>query len=693
MKKIIFPFLFLNILNANEFTHTLSNQGFTGVVNTPNAQVINQGDFVSHFDNQFTNSLRGYDYDKKYTYLENYIFGVGMFKNFEIQGRLSEAPHYHRDLSANVKFKFPYTHKYLPNIAFGIQDLGGAANFYDNKYVVLDKEFFDIARISVGYGKVDDSLPTNRKRMDGLFNAVEVKTFDWLYLVAEDDTKEKFVGVRLELPKSFKLPFKFNSLITSNLTDNNQLSMAFNLTFPLYETKEYYDRKTTIEYQQDFSQKESTLEKKQILKKSNIPSDIDNDFDLDKLVSILSKIGLENLTIAIHGSTIYISYENNVFVNNDIDAMGVTIGLLSKTKYSRFILEQTKSKLPVLTISGDLEKAKEFYKDPNITTKYLFANSIQKIENIELENYKIIFKNNSTFNPRLELSPRVITFVGNEFGVFNYKLWLRGKFLINLFSGVNLSAIYNLHLYDSEPENHIYDGFLRLFEDGSYMDSVMLHLSTKILNGINTLSIGTYNQNYKGISNQYINNIGNHTIELKAGYFKQFKDGDFIREYWLGKFEKRDFYLAKYSYLLDEYDFLTEINFGKYWNQDKGFDVKFKRYFGDTAIYLSYSQSKANTIFSEQVDKYAGIGVEIPLSFRYTKSRIRGINNFNYHLKTTVGRADGTNSLVPGGNVSPYMGISQKTYFYNKNRLQLSYIKNHLFRFHESYVKYVLDFL
>ena len=138
-KTMIISQLLLSLSMAKEFSHSLSNQGFSGVINTPNAQVMNVGDLSFHFDNQFNNVLRHYNYNQTYRYSENYVFGISLLQNFEMQLRLSEVKNYHRDLSANLKFKLPYTHKYLPNIAFGYQDLGSAKNFYGNYYTVLDK--------------------------------------------------------------------------------------------------------------------------------------------------------------------------------------------------------------------------------------------------------------------------------------------------------------------------------------------------------------------------------------------------------------------------------------------------------------------------------------------------------------------------------------------------------------------------
>jgi hypothetical protein len=219
----------------------------------------------------------------------------------------------------------------------------------------------------------------------------------------------------------------------------------------------------------------------------------------------------------------------------------------------------------------------------------------------------------------------------------------------------------------------------------------MLHDSHNLFGGINTLSVGSFEENYLGAMNQYINIIGNHTFKLKVGYFNRFQNADSYVQKYLGEFDTRELYLAKYSYMFSDYDISTEVNFGKYWNQDTGFDLTLKRFFKDTAFYLKYSQSKASNIFAEQTNNFVSLGIEMPLTFRHeynTKVQVKGTNSFDYHLKTSVLRDDGTNNLVPGSNDDPYIAISSEEYFYNRDRLQISYIRKHLFRCVESYIKY-----
>ncbi len=145
------------LLVADNFSSSLSSQGFTGLINTPNAQVIKEGDASFQFNNQFDNNLRKYNYNTPYRFEENYIAGIGFLPSSEFVGRLVEARGFARDLSANIKFQIPYHHKYFPNIDIGAQDFGGVANFYDNTYIVMDKEF-DFLRTSLGYGKAGNNL-------------------------------------------------------------------------------------------------------------------------------------------------------------------------------------------------------------------------------------------------------------------------------------------------------------------------------------------------------------------------------------------------------------------------------------------------------------------------------------------------------------------------------------------------------
>jgi hypothetical protein len=680
--------LLFSLTYADKLTHSLSYQGYSGLINIPNAQVMSEGDLTLHFDNQFDNALRGYDLDRPYSYKEDYIFGVGILPFIEVQLRLSEAPSYHRDLSGNFKFQLPFKHKYLPNIAFGYQDIGSAANHYGNRYVVVDKEL-SIVRLSAGYGDstVEDEA---KQRMNGLFYGAEVQAYEGIYLIYEDDSQEQFAGLRVELPKRWSSYFKLDARFTTNLSDNYTKNIGFNLTFPLYENRKTYSPVGVNLHKQEVYKLKNEHSKIALHKSKESLSQKKKKLSLDDLEIELKQVGLENITIAVNDREIYVGYENGVFAHNDIDAMGVVVALLTETQYTTFILEQKRSNVVTLTLSGDLTKADKFYTTPNAITKKEFASSLKKLPPRELTNYKIVSKNSndSSFKPKVEFSPQLRTFVGNEFGVFNYKLWLRTKASMHLYQGLDITAVGDIHIDDSKIDDAQYEWFMKLYERESHMESVMLHYSTNLFGGVNTTSVGTFEENYIGGLNQYIVTLNNHTLEFKGGVFKEFQDGDAYKEFYFGEYEQRDFYIATYTYMFCEYDMLGEVNFGKYWNQDRGFEIKTKRYFEDVAVYMAFSYSKADNFFSEESNKFLGIGIEIPLTPKHQSLnryiQVEGTNAFNYRLNTTIARDDGTNNIVSGGNYNPYVALSSEEYFYNRNRLQLSYIKEHLFRFIEA---------
>jgi hypothetical protein len=691
-------------LKGGNLEHTLSNQGFTGIINTPNAMTMKTGDVSFHIDNQFDNALRAYDYTREYDSQEDYIFGLGVFSNIELQGRLSEAQGYHRDLSANIKIKLPLDYKYLPNIALGAQDIGSAANYYGNFYGVIDQEFWFV-RASLGYGH--STVDSQRhKRMDGVFGGVEIKTFDWLYLLAENDSQENFAGIRIHMPKNWTSLFELNAVVSTNISDDYETSVSVNLNFPLYEDTQ--STKISIISATEENTKEENLTSSdfnatiipQVILKKDIAQTKNITLNIDYIKKELIRLGLENITIGTKGESIYVGYENSTFLFNELDAMGVVIGLLQKSVYNDFIIEPKHSGMSVFSLSGSLVYAREFYKNPNIVTKHDFTSSLYKSTPIKLNNYSLYVKkeNSTTFKPKLEFSPVLQTFVGNEFGLFNYMLWLKTKFFMNLYKGVDFTATGNIHIDDSEIDDHSYDWFMKLYEEDSSIQSVMLHLSNNLFGGINTLSVGTFEKDFAGGVDQYIYNYDNHTFKLEAGYFKQFQDGDPYKEQYLGKISNRYLLMAKYSYLFDKYDTFTELNFGQYWNQDIGFDLKVKRFFGDIAVYVSFEQSKpyfSNSLFSEDTDRYAGIGFEIPLTFKHTQSykygQVMGTKAFDHQIKSTIAREDGTNTIVPGGNYNPKIALNSENYFYNRNRMQLSYIKIHSFRLVESYKQYISE--
>ena len=693
-KSFIFTLIVSFSLFASEsFNKTLSFQGYTGVINTPNAQVIDEGHMLVHFNNQFDNSIVSYDYDKYHRYQEDYIVGFGLFSCLEIEGRLSEARGFHRDLSVNIKVQLPYHHKYLPDIALGVQDLGGAANYYDNQYIVLDKNIWNF-RLSGGYGH-SSSEYKKRVRMDGLFGALEYQIVDWLSIMVENDTKENHAAVRLQTPQPLLWDSRFDVTLSQNFT-SKETSFGFTLDIPLYNqddkkstTITKIDRYNNIESNNSNSVIHSQMLTEPIKKVRLSTLEATYNYTSDDLKEYLVKFGFENVRVVKKRETLYIEAENSVFDYNDLDALGYLIGMasFSDNNMTNYNITLLKNNIVTLNLSGNCMKFKNYIIDANPLSRQALEEDLVVSRDV---NRSMIFKNqkvsaSSFFKPRIAFAPSLITAVGTDYGVFDYILYLRTKLSMNLYKGLSVSATYQLPLLvsDEYKEGGHYYSSSKL---ESKVRNIMLHQTFHYKNMIDTLSYGKFLSDYIGVMNQlHISTTdGTHAFLWRAGQFS--KDNGVYKSI------KRDYSLGTYRYFYAPMDLYAEVTYGKYWSGDIGYQLNFKRFFGDVNLDLYYKSSH----FLEQKDvKFAGMAISFPITLRklYNSKYIqfKGTKEFYYGLRTVVNNDDGRNPLNGSNALIPISDSDLLTTYLNRDRLGSSYIKMHIQRLREAYLKYKDD--
>ena len=649
--------------------NALSMQGFTGLINTPNAQVMNEGDIVFSYNNQFDNHLSGYDYSRDRTSTDDYVFGVGLLPNFEIQGRFKEQPGYARDLSANLKYQIPQFHEYLPNIAIGAQDLGSAeiASLYENYYIVADKTF-SFLRASLGYGYSNNSKQT--ARMDGIFGGLEAQVAPWASILGEYDGEESHAGIRLTTPKEWSEDIRLNTTIASNLSDDGHVSFMVNAIFPL-QRKALYLPSTSAETTPMQESSKSILPSKKTEKGLTEESAL-----LQTLVDELVADGLNNITVLTDDDTIYIAYENTVYIQNELDAIGSVLRKAVKLSayYKNFVLQPKKSNVIITSLSGSLEKANAYYTNPSFESKSAFVSTLAESKDHSIKGLvRIKNANSGRFKTHLVVSPKIKTFVGTEVGAFDYQLLLGVTAYWNLYDGLDLSTRYDIPVSYSDELDPDTGAFKSSYSDGG-LNSAMLNYTLDIADGLNTLSAGLYLYDYLGVMDQFIYNYDNHTVKLKLGYFEHKDYSDLTKEV----------YLAKYTYKYTPMDLHLEAQAGKYWYQDTGFGLSAKRFFEDVAVSVNYLQTSPEDSFgfSESTNKYISLAIELPLDFRKSRTnskyvQLQGDNSWRYQQRSTIDRADGTNTIVPFSGYDPIMDLESEKYLTNRNRMNVDYIKEH----------------
>ena len=220
MKRSLLAFFFLlpAIASAEQEIST-SFQGYSGLINTPTAELFDSGNFNFQYSNQT-------EIDGAYQSTPNLLFAVGLWELVEVSGRnaaYTDSMNGGSDLSANIKLGIPYIPKDWFSLAIGIQDLGGAVSKFDAKYIVASKNLFDHISLTAGLGQSESV----QGRLDGLFGGISWQAADWAKLSVEYDAADTNLGLHLTTPQQW---FSNGTKLTANLlaySSNEQLREDF----------------------------------------------------------------------------------------------------------------------------------------------------------------------------------------------------------------------------------------------------------------------------------------------------------------------------------------------------------------------------------------------------------------------------------------------------------------------------------
>lgn len=692
--------------DAPKFHNALSLQGYTGILNTPTAHVTTEGDLYALYANQEESKWRD-----KVPFQKNYFINVGFFNFLEVGGTLMEAPGVNRDLSANFKLttepifrKYPYA----PVLGLGMQDFKGGASFLKTKYAVLSEDLWRL-RLSAGYGMGPDHL-------EGVFGGAEFKLHDWVYLLADYDTDEKNVGARVVLPHFWKIPVSFTATAKSSLTHKpEKIELAFGFSLPLdfkvrkpkavvaspkKEKKEitHQFETTVLKVSGNVSTPNikteiENLEKENLTALKTDVTDLHSEDVRSKLILLrdaLVKAGFMNVRVGdFAGTNVIVEYENVRFNHNEMDALGVVVGMsveaLKDTKYNVLRLIIRKKNIGMLKISMPLRGVKKYLENP----KYLSTLRSQITVSSNLGSYsRATFvdgdQNSSFLSTSFVLWPGLSTIIGaaeNGEKLFEYRLSLKPEIYLNLWKGALLNARWDVPIkWSDKMENDNTD---------SVMERLMLFQGVKLLpNLMANFGVGVLQHQNNGTLNELVFNPGDGEHRFKA------------TQAW-GKNEKTNketkSYLGSYKYNFAPLDLSLEATGGKFWFGDIGFALELKRFFGDAAFSVYYKDSKTPDKKHWQA---GGVMLAFPLTpekdmKHYYKMQLRGTEEWSYGQETTFMNNNGADSSKSGNfipdvpiAVAPLLTGSLYNQYYNRDRLNASYIKNHLDRMRNSWIKY-----
>lgn len=669
---------------SGDFQNALSLQGFTGLLNTPNAEVTDDGAMATLFTNQKESQWRN-----RATREDSYLFSVGLLPFFEVGGRLTDAPPDTRDLSANVKVKLPFSSvaSYLPDVALGMQDAGGGSALLRTKYLVAS-ETWGRFRLSLGYGDGPD-------RMKGIFGGLEVRAFDWLYLVGENDTKETNAGLRLITPELFGWPVKLQVTAKTSL-DYRAGNMEYGIGLQIPLGREHSGRTAPPRPDEEAKGKPSTEDLASgaaaaptpALRAAQLEEGADVPDDLQALRQKLVAGGFQNVRVGTDKDAVLlvVEYENSRYDHNELDGLGVVVGIIVDTVSAEFEMLQLvmkKKGLRVLQLSAPLADFRDFLHEPGKLEALTAGLEITRDAAVDDE---VGFiggdANPSWLKSELILYPGLRTFVGTEVGNVDYLLSVKPDYYLNLWKGAVVNARWDIPVDWSDDFN---DG--RAFRNnrkGNQFERLMFLQALNIAPGV-MLNLGAgmiLHETYGTINEaMWMPGSGEHRFMLKQAYASS-SDSQ-------ARYQNNKTYLGAYRYYYGPLDLYLEGTAGQFLDNDRGFMVELKRFFGDTAFSVYYKNSRTSA--GERVE-VGGVQISIPLTLRRDMKpyllQVKGTDEWSYAQETKIAAAGEANSVNTSIGVLPRIAYNLEHIFTNRDRLSDAYLRKHLLRLREAYQTY-----
>ncbi|ARO97217.1 hypothetical protein K08M3_02200 [Vibrio alginolyticus] len=680
--------LLVSLQSSSQELETLhSNQSFTGLTFTPNAQSIEHGDFAFTF-------AQGLPWKKTIQGDDSIKFSLGVINGLEAVGRVATETYNcnrfvtwvkcgSRDLSMSFKYQFPRFWKSDNfDLAFGIQDLGGASNFFHSKYLVADYSFdFAPFRLSVGYGQSEIPLGV----MNGPFSGLEYQPFDFVQFTGEYDAVEFNSSVKVFTPEEL-LPYGMTAslsyqIYTGHETDEQNIWNAA-LSIPLI---------TDYTRSREYARSNVSLMEKLSLEQGKAYN-----ASIAALVSTLRNEGFVNIQIGILNKSVVVSLENRRYNHNQVDGLGVALGIVSShlgqnaaqdigAASDQFELVMLANQKPVVSVLSDANCYQSFVNGSAVCDDIQFITR-DLPERLDMVDWKTKRVNSGTLDSQIVLSPMVRHGVATEYGVYDYSFAMSSNLYTYLWSGAAIDVRHILPLAESDDFEE--GGY---FEDSAYeneIDRAMVHQFFRLpyVDIANQVSLGLVKSDYIGARSEsaWFSQSGNHELGLEMSYFQHQDEKD--KNGYANP--DRQTFLTRYTFSMPEWDWQFNATAGEFWKGDVGAKFTTSHWFEDIEVSASYQVTKFNDTDEEQ---FVTVSVKLPLTPWRDMSpgvvQVSGNEAYDFNVMTRVG--NDKNYLAAGQGDELTMDNSMLRRYFNRGRYGQEYFEQNKLRIRNAYLRYL----
>ncbi|MGE3540323.1 MAG: YjbH domain-containing protein [Candidatus Tectimicrobiota bacterium] len=658
--------VFEEIFGASEVLRdNLSAWGLPGIIHVPTATMVPAGSLDVGY-----NITRDPDVFPTVDRQKNFTFALGFLPRVTIGGRGTVAtPHegetdLARDISANVQILLLEDKAWWPSVAIGVQDISGGAAFFHSRYVTLSKSLFGRVRGTVGFGLGPDVL-------DGPFGGVELALNRYITLLGEYDARVFNAGVRM-----FPLPEKLEAYGIPRPTvdviwqDGRRVAWGINVRSVLGEGK--------------FQAQRAGRAHKRYSRPSVPPTGtVSFQHMSEQLQATLIEQGLENVRVSVFrqeaGYLIAVEYENRRYNRDELDAVGVVLGLATLATpplITAISVTVKEVNIPVLHIVTGAEAFLSFVNEElpaGVFAQQLrITQEVQELPAAAVQEATTPIRSRSWLKVDAFLQPRIETRLLTEVGVADLRFSLLPEAMMQLTPGtvVDVRGVVPITQTSGFGKSLDNPGIERQLGDPE-LDRALLHQAVRLplgswskrATGLAQVSIGRFTREEVGIAEETAVTLLEGSLFVKGTVARVGSSFDDLDQ-WVALANGR----VRYS----PWDLTFSVTAGRFLDGDQGVAADLSRFFGSTEIGVFLRHSDNGSL--------AGLRLGIPLTpareLPPWRVRPRLPDLFAYEQRTTVFtdfnvlRGDIGRSLSTGHDI--------ERVYWNRDRLYPVYIRQHL---------------
>lgn len=695
----------LSALANDQFSTGLSQDGVTGLPNTPSA-AINFGQFGVQY------SPRVIAYPR--THGDNLSSTIGLSESVEVGGRIAgntwTGSAYTpgndiglRDLSGSFKVNVNSLFDLQLPVSFaaGAIDVGGAATSFRSYYSVGT---YQNERFMASLGAAKAAQENTLKVLDGPFFNTSLSLLPWLSTHVESTPKRSWGGFKAQTDwLGVQTYFQVNQQFRGEDVVGKSPWWTVGFLFPL-GGKEHQDVRRVQHPFQDTSSSvpqrsknegigqltethKSSLGETTVSNLTNQPLPLSFNTEeknptrlnvnpdspllksnqtlqvqgsnalINALLDQLLDIGFESVSLGwkmdplAKEAQLVVEISDNIFMRNQLDGLGVALGAISNSKWDgSYLLITDRFGTPVQATQGNtaclrlwLIRAPSCEESQTIRISRSDPSAQRQDVHWVLQN-----QNPDTFKPRMTLAPIYSYHIATEVGMFDYSLGLAMNPTLQLWRGGVFEFSHLRPL--TQTDNFKADQVFRNERVPHSTDRVMFHQMQKLPLGFSArASLGRiFFGEYQGAQGElrYDQDQGPWATGVTVSQWKSLVEG---------YPDKRNPSSAFVRYSVPEKSWNLEAQIGKYWFHDQGLTLLSRHWFGDTSVgmYLKRSIPQAVIWGGDRSINLAGVEVTIPLTpqkeMKSNFFQIKGTPQIGMSLFTQVGKSN--NNVVDGNGV------------------------------------------